>query len=125
MEDDRPPVQSDLLGVDDIAQQAKGVFGPRVARAPSQHPGQIVAGAERHYGASRRGALRVLADVVEALQDPAHRTVAPAHQNLVVLYVTEHVETDQQNTVKIIISIIIVSDNVGVNFLNKSEFYFN
>ena len=48
MEHDRPPVQYDLLGLDDVAQQIDGVLGARVAGAPAQHARQIVARAQRH-----------------------------------------------------------------------------
>lgn len=50
-------------------------------------------GAKRHDGAGRVGALRILANVVQALQHPTDGAVAAAHQDLVVGDVAEHVQS--------------------------------
>lgn len=42
VEDDRPPVQADLLRLDNVTQQRQRVLAASVARAPAQHAGQIV-----------------------------------------------------------------------------------
>lgn len=65
----------------------------------------VVAGtcAEGHDGAGRVGALRVLADVVEALQHPADGAVAAAHQDLVVGDVPEHVQSIHNTYIKLLL----------------------
>jgi hypothetical protein len=92
VKDDGPPVEPDLLGVDDVSEEVEGILAPGVAGAPPEDAGKVVAGAEGHNGARRRGALAVLADVVQALEYPADGAVPSANQDLVVLYVPEHVE---------------------------------
>lgn len=39
----RLPVELNLLCIDDIPEQVQRVFTARVARTPSQHPGQVIA----------------------------------------------------------------------------------
>lgn len=92
VEHDGPPVEPHVLRVDHVLQEVDGVLAPVVAGAPAQDASQVVAGAQRHDGAGGGLALRILAYVVEALQDPADGAVAAAHQDLVVLHVPEHVQ---------------------------------
>ena len=93
VKDDGPAVEPDLLGVDHVAEEVQRVLAAGVARAPPEDAREVVARAEGHDRARRRGALAVLADVVQALEHPADRPVAAAHQDLVVLYVPEHVQS--------------------------------
>ena len=55
---------------------------------------------EGYYGAGWVATLRILADVVEALEHPAHGAVAPAHQDLVLVDLAEDVEARQGAAVR-------------------------
>lgn len=59
----------------------------------------VFTGSQRNDGAGRVGALRVLANVVQALQHPADGAVSAAHQDLVVGDVTKHVQTEIQTII--------------------------
>jgi hypothetical protein len=41
-EDDGPPVQPDLVRLDDVTKEVEGVLVTTVARTPAQHPSQVI-----------------------------------------------------------------------------------
>ena len=68
-----------------------------VSWAPSQHPGQVVTCAEGNNGAGWVRAERVLADIVQALQDPSDGAVSTANKNFVFLDFAEDVQSESFN----------------------------
>lgn len=54
-----------------------------------------------NYGARWTRALRVLADIIEALEHPSDGAIASTNQDLIVGYLPEHVQTtNKTETVK-------------------------
>ena len=55
--------------------------------------------AQGYDGTRRARAFRILTNVIQALQHPTDRTIATAHQNLVVLNVSENVQPAKKHDV--------------------------
>lgn len=91
-EDDGPSIESNLLRFDDVFEQIQGILSSRIPGAPAQDASQVIAGSEGNDGTWRGRALRVLAHVIQTLEDPSDRSISSAHQDLVVFDMAEHVQ---------------------------------
>jgi len=52
----------------------------------------LLTSSQGNYSARWAGALRVLAHIIQALQDPSNGAISTANQNLVVGYLSEYIQ---------------------------------